>query len=95
MTLPRQNKDKKPPSILPMRPLRIGPRITCPRCGNDRQFYEIAEEATLTTRYIQNPDGSFTLQSDDSQILGEIKFYCGECHADLSQYHRHFVEMLF
>jgi hypothetical protein len=27
--------------------------------------------------------------------LGEIKFFCGECNQDLSEYHNHFLEMLF
>ncbi|NDY42499.1 hypothetical protein G3N55_06540 [Dissulfurirhabdus thermomarina] len=73
----------------------MGRRIVCPHCGNDRHFFEVAEEVMLTTRYVQNEDGSFTPQSDDSQILGDIRFYCAECNADLSQYHGRFVEMLF
>ncbi|HID97265.1 MAG TPA: hypothetical protein EYP57_03625 [Thermodesulfobacteriaceae bacterium] len=70
-------------------------RITCPICGNDWHFFEIAEDVMLTTRYVQNPDGSFTPRNDDSRILGEVKLYCGECKADISQFHDRFIEMLF
>ncbi len=72
-----------------------GGRIVCPECGNDLLFYEVAEEVTLTTSYIQNPDGSFTPQHDDSRILGVVKLYCAECRHDLTQFHNRFVEMLF
>ncbi len=70
-------------------------RIVCPECGNDLLFYEVAEDVTLTTSYIQNPDGSFTPQSDDSRILGVVKLYCAECNHDLTRFHNRFVEMLF
>lgn len=70
-------------------------RIVCPNCGNDQEFLEVADGVILTTRYIQNDDNSFTQEGDDSQILGEIRFYCGECNTDLSQYHQRFLEMLF
>ena len=70
-------------------------RIVCPNCGNDQEFLEVADGVILTTRYIQNEDNSFTQEGDDSQILGEIRFYCGECNTDLSQYHQRFLEMLF
>ena len=70
-------------------------RITCPKCGNDMDFFEVADGVILTTRYIQNDDGSFTQEGDESQILGEIKFYCGECNTDLTQFHQRFLEMLF
>ena len=73
----------------------LGHRIICPYCGNEKCFYEIAEDVMLTTRYIQNPDGSFTPHSDESRILGEVKLYCGECQADLSKFHDRFLEMLF
>lgn len=71
------------------------PKITCPVCGNDSEFLEVADEVVLTTRYVQNPDGSFSEEGDDSQILGEVSFLCGECHADLSPFHQRFLEMLF
>ncbi|HCC53835.1 MAG TPA: hypothetical protein DEQ20_02760 [Desulfobulbaceae bacterium] len=70
-------------------------RICCPHCGNDTDFFEIADGVVLTTRYLQNSDGSFIQESDESQVLGEIKFFCGECNQDLSEYHNHFLEMLF
>ncbi|OGQ97513.1 MAG: hypothetical protein A2521_09960 [Deltaproteobacteria bacterium RIFOXYD12_FULL_57_12] len=69
--------------------------IICPECGNDKEFLEVAEGAVLTTRYIQNSDGSFSQELDDSQILGEVKFYCGECGEDLTQHYSRFLEMLF
>ena len=51
-------------------------RITCPECGNDRDFFEVADGVILTTRYVQNSDGSFSQDGDESQILGEIRFFC-------------------
>jgi len=70
-------------------------KIACPICGNDTDFLEVADDVVLTSRYIQNPDGSFSEDGDDSQVLGEIKFICGECHADLTQFHQRFLDMLF
>ncbi|TBV82794.1 MAG: hypothetical protein EYX74_02290 [Desulfobulbaceae bacterium] len=69
--------------------------IKCPHCGNDTDFVEVADNVILTTNYRQNQDGSFTQESDDSQIMGEIRLYCSECNADLSNFHPRFVEMLF
>ncbi|MEN8143204.1 MAG: hypothetical protein ABFQ82_06355, partial [Thermodesulfobacteriota bacterium] len=65
-------------------------KLTCPVCGNDDDFFEIADNVILTSRFIQNEDGSFTQDSDDSQILGEIRFFCGECESDLTEYHKYF-----
>ncbi len=70
-------------------------RLTCPTCGNDNDFYEIAEDVVITTHYIQNQDGSFTPEEDNSQVLGEIKLICGQCQDDLSDFHQRFTEMLF
>ena len=70
-------------------------RIICPECGNDTDFVEVADDVIITTRYIQNDDSSFTQEDDESQVLGEIKFFCGECNADLSRFHHRFLEMLF
>lgn len=70
-------------------------KITCPVCGNDEDFFEVADNVVLTNRFIQNEDGSFTQDSDDSQILGEIRFFCGECESDLTEFHKYFLEMLF
>ena len=79
----------------PRRTVTAGIRIVCPECGNDQEFFEVAQEVTITTKYIQNPDGSFTPTSDESTILGEINLYCGECYADLSQYYQRFSKMIF
>ncbi len=98
MTLtPKGKNEKKVPSVSDRLDgyMQLGRRIICPHCGNDWYFFEIAENVMITTRYIQNPDGSFTPQSDDSRIQGDVKLYCGECQADLSQFHNRFVEMLF
>jgi hypothetical protein len=70
-------------------------RISCPNCGNDTEFYEVAEEVTITTFYVQNEDGSFTAVNDRSEVLGEVHFFCGECHQEISQFHDRFLQMLF
>lgn len=70
-------------------------RIACPECGNDTDFFEVADGVVITTRYLQNADCSFTQDGDESQVLGEIKFFCGECNTDLSHFHQRFLEMLF
>ena len=70
-------------------------RIVCPFCGNDEEFLEVAENVTITTRYIQNEDGSFSPSADDTEVLGEIRFNCARCGADLTKYHKYFLEMLF
>jgi protein-arginine kinase activator protein McsA len=70
-------------------------RIVCPECGNDSEFLEVAENVVITSRYIQNDDCSFTQDGDESQVLGEIKLFCAECSADLSNFHQHFLAMLF
>ncbi len=70
-------------------------RISCPHCGNDTDFYEVAEDVTITTFYVQNEDGSFSVADDRTEIRGEVKFYCGECHQEISQFHDHFLQMLF
>ena len=70
-------------------------KISCPVCGNDEDFFEIADGVILTSRFLQNEDGSFTRDGDESQILGEIKFFCGECESDLTLFHQHFLDMLF
>ncbi|MCL2340342.1 MAG: hypothetical protein FWC49_01405 [Proteobacteria bacterium] len=70
-------------------------RIVCQQCGNARHFVEVAENVQVTTRYQQNSDGSFTLEDNTSEIFGEVKFVCGQCGADLTRFHGHFVEMSF
>lgn len=69
--------------------------ISCPSCGNDEDFFEVAENVIITTHYIQNPDGSFTPEEDNSQILGPVRLICGECEEDLTAFHQRFSEMLF
>jgi len=98
MALTPKEKTSKPTTWRLRQPppaAQVAGRIVCPHCGNDWHFYEVAEDVMLTTRYIQNPDGSFTPQSDESSILGEVKLFCGECKADLSQFHHRLMEMLF
>ncbi|MBU0480169.1 MAG: hypothetical protein KKG47_03590 [Proteobacteria bacterium] len=70
-------------------------RLVCPECGNDHEFYEVADGVILTSRYRQNEDGSFSQDEDESQILGEVRLYCGECSSDLTEFHEHFLDMLF
>jgi hypothetical protein len=70
-------------------------RISCPSCGNDEEFLEVADGVILTSFYTQNEDGSFTQDGDESEILGDIKLFCGECGADLTEFHQHFLDMLF
>ena len=50
-------------------------KVSCPYCGNDDDFYEVAEGVTITTFYVQNEDGSFSTVSDDSKIQGEVRFF--------------------
>ena len=70
-------------------------RISCPHCGNDKDFVEVAEDVVVTTHYVQNMDGSFTPRENDTEIHGEIHLFCGNCNADLSRFHSHFLEMIF
>jgi DNA-directed RNA polymerase subunit M/transcription elongation factor TFIIS len=70
-------------------------RITCNRCGNASQFVEMANNVLVTTHYVQNRDGSFTQEESETEVLGEVRLLCGQCGADLSQYHSHFMEMTF
>lgn len=70
-------------------------RVICPECGNNKEFLEVADGVVLTTRYVQNRDGSFSQEEDESQVFGEVKFYCGECGSDLTRFHKRFLEMLF
>ncbi len=69
--------------------------ISCPSCGNDEDFIEVAENVIITTHYIQNPDGSFIPEEDNSQILGPVRLICSECDEDLTAFHQRFTEMLF
>lgn len=70
-------------------------RITCSECSNNKEFLEVSDGVILTTRFVQNKDGSFSQELDDSQVLGQVKFFCGDCGADLTHFHKRFLEMLF
>ncbi len=74
---------------------KVANRVICPHCGNDTSFFEIADDVVITTHYVQNTDGSFTLEENSSQPFGSIKFFCGKCEEDLSQFHQRFKEMIF
>ncbi|MHB8811478.1 MAG: hypothetical protein ACYC9M_15935 [Desulfobulbaceae bacterium] len=70
-------------------------RIVCPNCGNDREFVEVARNVVVTTRYVQNDDGSFTPDEGESEVLGKVGLYCSQCDADVSIYHNHLMELIF
>jgi len=78
-----------------MKPSKVANRIVCPHCGNDLNFFEIADDVVITTHYVQNPDGSFTVEEHSSQPFGSIKLYCGNCEEDLTPFHQRFQEMIF
>jgi hypothetical protein len=69
--------------------------LTCPVCGNTEDFIELAQNVTVTTRYLQHHDGSFTPEENDTEINGEVYLLCGKCNADMTGYHNHFIDMLF
>ncbi len=77
------------------RETKIVNRLTCPFCNNDSEFFEIAEDALITTYYGQNEDGSFTANDQNSEILGNISLFCGGCGENLDEYHERFREMIF
>jgi len=71
--------------IVARKPVRVLVRekIVCPYCGNQEEFYEVAENALMVVHYLQNEDGTF-VPLDESLEAGAVKFYCGRCQADLS-----------
>ncbi len=69
--------------------------LTCPFCHNDTDFFEVAEDALITTYYGQNKDGSFTANDQNSEILGNVKLFCGSCGENLDAFHERFREMVF
>ncbi len=74
----------------------IANRLMCPFCGNNTDFFQIAEDAIITTHFRQNADGSFTQEENESQILGQIKLFCGSCEEELpSEFFDRFTEMVF
>jgi DNA-directed RNA polymerase subunit M/transcription elongation factor TFIIS len=74
---------------------KVGNLLRCPHCGNDRSFFEITDDVITTTHYAQNPDGSFTIEEQSSQALGDVKLFCGNCEEDLTVFHQRFSEMIF
>ncbi len=70
-------------------------RIVCEQCGNSAEFVEIAENVQITTRYVQNSDGSFTVEENATEVQGEVRFLCGQCGTDMTRFHGHFQEMSF
>jgi len=95
MSYSETTKVKKKKARSKMVPIPGTHRITCPECSNNQEFLEVSDGVILTTRFVQNKDGSFSQELDDSQVLGQVKFYCGDCGADLTQFHKRFLEMLF
>ena len=70
-------------------------RITCPHCGNVKDFVEIASNVLVTSRYVQNRDGSFSPIENETEFTGDVRLFCGQCSADVSEFHAHFQEMIF
>ena len=95
MSYSETTKVKKKKAKSKMVPIPSTQRITCAECNNSKEFLEVSDGVILTTRFVQNKDGSFSQELDDSQVLGQVKFYCGDCGADLTQFHKRFLEMLF
>lgn len=73
----------------------VGNLLKCPYCGNESGFFEISDDVITTTHYIQNKDGSFTIENKNSQSLGDVKLFCGNCEEDLTSFHQRFSEMIF
>ena len=71
------------------------PRMKCPHCGNDLEFFEISEDAVVVTHYAQNPDGSFSVEDTSIQSTGGSRLFCGSCEEDLSELHERFSDMVF
>lgn len=74
---------------------KVGNLLKCPYCGNELEFFEISDDVITTTHYIQNKDGSFTIENKNSQSLGDVKLFCGNCEEDLTSFHQRFSEMIF
>ncbi len=73
----------------------IANKLTCPFCENDSEFFEIAEDALITTYYKQNSDGSFIANDQSTEILGNMRLFCGSCGENLDKFHDRFREMIF
>jgi hypothetical protein len=80
---------------MPMPQPKVVNLLKCPYCDNDKDFFEITDDVITTTHYVQNKDGSFTIEEKSSQSLGDVKLFCGNCEEDLSSFHQRFSEMIF
>lgn len=65
-------------------PIKYREKIVCPYCKNSEEFYELIENATFIIHYFQNENGTLETLEEEVEILGPIRFFCGNCHADLS-----------
>jgi hypothetical protein len=59
-------------------------KIVCPYCNNSEEFYEVIENATFLIYYIQTADGTLEPIEEEMEVLGPVKFFCANCHADLT-----------
>ncbi len=68
------------------KPVLIGIKqaIKCPYCGNSEEFYEVIENATFYIHYFQKPDGSLEPLDEEVEVLGPVKLFCANCHAELT-----------
>ncbi len=69
--------------------------LRCPQCGNESDFFEVTDDVVTTTYYTQNSDGSFSISHRNSESLGGVRLFCGNCEEDLTSFHPRFVEMIF
>jgi len=61
-------------------------KIVCPYCNNSEEFYEVIENAAILISYIQSSDGTLEPIEEEVEVLGPVKFFCGVCNADLTQF---------
>lgn len=60
-------------------------KLVCPFCKNSEDFFEIIENATIIIYYLQNEEGNLETLEEEVEVLGPIKFFCGNCNADLTE----------
>jgi len=60
-------------------------RLVCPFCKNSEDFFEILENATLVIYYLQNEEGVLEPIEEEIEVLGPVRFFCGNCNADLTE----------
>ena len=70
-------------------------RIACPFCGNDTDFYEVAEGVTITTFYVLNEDGSFSTVSEIPRSRGKCASFAVNATRNCGNTTEHFLDMLF